>query len=193
MAVDIREIGVESLSEYAQVPIAFEQRSILRVDLVDDGLRGMRLHEETLPTRYVDDYDSLGEGPQIWPELYDLAKWGFFLAKDQGRPVAGATLAFDTPGIHVLSRRRDLAALWDIRVHPDYRRRGIGTELIRCAAAWSRSRGCDYLKIETQNTNVSACRFYVAQGCTLGQIDLHGYAHDARVAHQAMMIWYLRL
>ena len=193
MAIDIREVGIESLSIYARIPIAFEQRSVLRVVLVDDGLGGLRLHEERLSSPHIEDYDSLGDGPERWPQLFDLATWGIFLAWDRDQPVAGATLAFDTPGVHMLSGRRDLAALWDIRVHPDYRRQGIGTEAIRRAAAWARSRGCDYLKIETQKTNVTACRFYVAQGCTLGQIDLHGYALDPRVAHQVMLVWYLRL
>ena len=155
------------------MPIAFEKRSILRVQLVDDGFGGMNLHEEPLSSPYVDDYDLPGEGPKRWPEFFDLAKWGFFLATDKDRPVGGATLAFDTPGIHILSRRRDLVAPWGIRVHPDCRRQGIGSELIHRAAEWSRSRGCDYLKIETQNANVSACRFYAAQG----------YALDARVAY----------
>ena len=57
----------------------------------------------------------------------------------------------------------------------------------------SRKQGCKQLKIETQNTNVPACRFYASCGCRLGAIDRYGYAHDPRVAHEAMLLWYLDL
>ena len=46
-----------------------------------------------------------------------------------------------------------------------------------CAAAeeWALARGCGQLKVETQNVNVPACRFYAAQGCELGVIDRFAY------------------
>ena len=47
-------------------------------------------------------------------------RWGdwsvLFLVR--GCRVGGAVLAFDTEGVDMLERRKDLAILWDIRVHP---------------------------------------------------------------------------
>ena len=92
----------------------------------------------------------------------------------------------------MLSGRDDLAVLWDIRVHPDHRRSGIGTALFAEAAKWSRERNCKYLKVETQNVNVPACRFYTQQGCRLGEINRFAY-NVPQVAHDVMLVWYLTL
>ena len=102
-------------------------------------------------------------------------------------------MAFNTPGVHMLKGRKDLAVLWDIRVHPDFQRNGIGTKLFNYAAKWSREKGCRQLKIETQNVNVPACRFYAKQGCRLGVINRYAYAGHPKVGHEVMFIWYLEL
>ena len=70
---------------------------------------------------------------------------------------------------------------------------GIGAALFARAANWARQRGCTQLKIETQNINVPACRFYAAQGCELGVIHRHAYAGHPQMADETMLIWYLRL
>jgi len=194
MAATIQEIGLDRLPDYAAIPIAFEVAAMLRVELVDGGLGGMRLREMRVAPAYTKNYDAYeGCGPTRWPERFDTRHWGLFLALEGDRPVGGATVAFDTPGLRMLSDRDDLAALWDLRVRPDFHRQGIGTALFDHAAAWARVRGCAQLKIETQNVNVPACRFYAKQGCTLGLIDRYGYAGHPQVGHETMLIWYLDL
>jgi len=54
--------------------------------------------------------------------------------------------------------------LWDIRVSAAERGTGIGSALFRAAEDWARARGCGWLKIETQNVNAAACRFYQKMG-----------------------------
>ena len=93
----------------------------------------------------------------------------------------------------MLNGRDDLAALWDLRVYPDYRSSGIGTRLFAEATKWSKEKGCRQLKVETQNVNVPACRFYTRQGCHLGEINRYAYASEPSVAHETMLIWYLDL
>lgn len=194
MAVTIQEIGVEDLARYAEVPIVFEVRSVLQIDLIDGGLGGIRLREEKVVPPYVKDYDGYeDDGPERWPMRFDLRNWGIFLAVDGTRSVGGVVVAFDTPGVNMLAGRRDLAVLWDIRVHPEFRRRGTGTALFRHAVDWSRDRKCVQMKVETQNVNVSACRFYAKQGCHLGEINRYGYAGHPEVGHEVMLVWYLDL
>jgi len=77
-------------------------------------------------------------------------------------------------------------------VHPNHRRSRIGTALFIEAVKWSKERNCKYLKAETQNVDVPACRFYARQGCLLGEIDRFAYSAP-QVAHEAMLIWYLDL
>jgi GNAT superfamily N-acetyltransferase len=191
MPIQIIEIGPDRLDEYAQIPSRFEVRSILQVELLDGGLGGMRLHEMPAASPYIKDYDSYDEVPTDWPAKYDLANWGFFLVLDGDRPVGAAAAAFDTKGVFMLESRRDLSVLWDIRVLPEAR--GAGIPLLRRAASWSRERGCTQMKIETQNVNVPACRFYQRMGCHLGEIHRFGYAAVPSVAHEVMLNWYLDL
>ena len=66
-------------------------------------------------------------------------------------------------------------------------------ELLGVMEDWARKKGCRQLKIETQNVNVPACRFYARQGCELGAIHRYGYAGCPDVAHEAMLLWYLKL
>jgi len=168
---------------------------VFRIKVINKGLGGFSLIEEKVAP-YMKDYDSKEEGeprPIRWTKRFDVSKWGFFLALDGVRPVGGATVAIDTPGVNMLEGRKDLAVLWDIRVCPDERGRGIGSKLFKYAADWARQKGCRQLKVETQNINVPACRFYAKQGCELGAIHQYGYAGCPNVAHEAMLLWYLEL
>lgn len=90
--------------------------------------------------------------------------------------MGGAVVAYNTAGVSMLDGRSDLAVLWDIRVRPEARSSGTGSLLFRAVEAWARDRGCRTLKVETQNTNVPACRFYRRMGCALGAFDRFAYA-----------------
>jgi GNAT superfamily N-acetyltransferase len=190
MKIDIAEISPERLDEYARVTIAFEVKSILELSLVEGGLGGFLLHEVPVKS-YIKEYDVPGELPTDWPRRFDVANWGFFLACLDGQPVGAAAVAFDTTGVFMLEARQDLSVLWDIRVCPQAR--GVGIPLFRRAAEWSRTRGCTQMKIETQNINVPACRFYQRMGARLGEIHRFGYAAVPDVAHEIMLNWYLDL
>ena len=96
-------------------------------------------------------------------------------------------MAWDTPGLHMLGGREDLAALWDIRVHPELRRMGIGSDLFARACAWAREKRCKWLKVETQNINVPACKFYARQGCQLRSIHPDAYAE---YPEEVQLLWY---
>jgi GNAT superfamily N-acetyltransferase len=195
MAVKIRQVGPESLPLYASISIVYQVTAVYQVESVDAGLGGLQLKEEQV-TPYTKDYDAQADGddhPEGWARQFDLSNWGFFLAMDGQRAVGGAAVVVNSPEIHMLEERTDLAVLWDIRVQPDQRGKGIGVQLFQRAANWAREQGCTQMKIETQNVNVPACRFYARQGCHLGAILRHGYAGCPQVAHEAMLLWYLDL
>ena len=75
-----------------------------------------------------------------------------------------------------------------MRIDPEYRRRGIATRLFTRAVKWAQQRGCNQLKVETQNVNVPACRFYAGQGCELGAINRHAYRD---FPEEVELLWYL--
>ena len=149
---------------------------------------GLGLRERSLTTPYLKDYDAIaGNHPTDWERRFDLSNWGLLSARLDGRRIGGAAVAFHTNGVDMLEGRRDLAVLWDLRVSPELRRRGVASALFAAVEHWARSRGCRQLKVETQNINVAACRFYASQGCELGAI--HRFAYPD-FPDEIQLLWY---
>ena len=185
----IIEVSVSDLVRYSRIPIAFEVTRIFEPSLLLAGLGGIQFQERDVPV-YTKDYDALGS-PLSWLAEFDLHTWGIFLALEGENPVGGATVAWNTQGVNMLEGRIDLSVLWDIRVMPDQRGHGIGKLLFKHAASWSKSKGCRQMKIETQNINVNACRFYAAMGAELGDIRSFAYWTETSVSHEVQLNWYL--
>jgi GNAT superfamily N-acetyltransferase len=136
----------------------------------------------------VKEYDEIeSERPTAWPGKWDLTNWVILAAWAEGRRAGGCAVAHDTPGLDMLMGRKDMAVLMDIRVEPAFRGKGIGTALLERAESWARQRGCKLLKIETQNNNVGACRFYARMGCELGAIMRHAYTD---YPDEVELVWY---
>jgi ribosomal protein S18 acetylase RimI-like enzyme len=188
MAIEVTEEAITALPDYARVPIAFAVDCVLDVTNRDDRWGGFVLSERRIDVPYEKDYDAIaGEGPSQWGRRFDLSNWALFTARVAGCIVGGATIAFDTPELTMLEGRRDLAVLWDIRVSPDLRRQGVGAALFQRAERWAQRRGCRQIKIETQNTNVRACRFYERQGCELRAINRAAYPEHSE---EIQLLWY---
>lgn len=191
MTVEIREDPPSALAEYARVPIAFTVREVLAVVAPEQGLGGLQLVPQRVATPYVKDYDADPEHhPTAWPARFDLRHWGILTAWAAGARVGGAVVAWDTPGVDLLERRRDIAVLWDLRVAPETRGQGVGTIVFQAAERWAVARGAAWLKVETQNVNVAACRFYAQQGCTLGAV--HRFAYQT-MPDETQLLWYKEL
>ena len=191
----IVEEPLTRLAEHGHVPIAYEVRSRFRADQVNGGLGGIALVEEPVDPPYVKDDDQTSEeGPARWPARWlgrwDTSAWGLLAAFDGSRRVGGALLARRTPNVNMLEGRDDLLVLWDLRVHPDHRGTGVGRKLFEAAVDWGRRHGCIEIKIETQNTNVPACRFYARQRCRLGAIISNAYAE---FPDELQLIWRMPL
>jgi len=90
----------------------------------------------------------------------------------------------------MLEGSTNLAVLWDIRVHPEYRRKGIGSLLFPRIVSWAIARQCTVLKIETQNINVPACKYYARMGCQLRAIHPDAYPD---LPEEVQFLWYRRL
>jgi ribosomal protein S18 acetylase RimI-like enzyme len=156
------------------VPIEFRCESRLDVEALREG----RFVEIRIPP-FEKDYDAL-ESPTDWPNRFDVRNWTLLVAGS-----GGAAVAWNTPGVDMLEGRDDLAVLWDIRVAPEARGRGVGRALVGAAVEWARERGCQEMKVETQDVNVAACRFYAAMGFRLSEIVPDTY----QGLNEAMLIW----
>lgn len=181
------------MEKYANVPITYKVESILELMQVNNGLGGIQFIEKRIEESYIKDYDDFGSSTTGWHKRFDTSNWASFAAIDeQGEFIGGATIAYNTDNVNMLEGRNDISVLWDFRIHPDYRRKGIGKALFSKAAEWSKARDCIMMKIETQNINVNACRFYSAMGCRLGGIKMHAYKEEA-FKDEVMLFWYLDL
>jgi GNAT superfamily N-acetyltransferase len=179
-------IGI--LPEYSKIPISFEVHSVLEVGLADRGLTGVTLSEQPVKKPWVKDYDShKGGAPMRWARRWDISNWGVICAFLDDSRVGGCVIAHDTLGVEKLEGRKDIAVLWDLRVSPEYRRRGIGSALIESAVAWARRRQCCVLKVETQNINVPACHLYASKGFTLGMVNRFAYQE---LPDDVELVWY---
>jgi ribosomal protein S18 acetylase RimI-like enzyme len=175
----------EVLAEFSKIPIAY------RVDAVSrPNYAGVwSLMEEAIKHPYIKNYDDV-DSPHAWPNVFNMSNWTIFSAFDKGGRVGGTVLAWNTPGVDMLEGRSDLVVMWNLRIHPDYRRQHIGSLLFAKAVEWGRMKGCRELKVETQDINVRACKFYGAMGCELRVVRPNAYPS---LPDEVQFLWYRAL
>lgn len=70
---------------------------------------------------------------------------------------------------------RAVVSIADLIVGRQFRRYGIGSLLLSCAADWARNRGCWAIVLETQNVNYPAIQFYLRNGLEVWSLNQHFY------------------
>jgi GNAT superfamily N-acetyltransferase len=159
--------NARAIAEYASIPIAFRVESVVDVDALLAS-RGSRVESRTIARPCLKDYDAYPDNsPHRWATRFDLDRWGFFAARIDGKRVGGAAVAARDGAITALDGHDDLALLFDLRVDPSMRQRGVGRALLSAVVEWSAARGTRRLLVETQDINVPACRFYSKNGFVL--------------------------
>jgi ribosomal protein S18 acetylase RimI-like enzyme len=86
----------------------------------------------------------------------------------EGRRVGGAIIITG-------DAQMGFALLWDIRVASDARRHGVGSAMLHAAEQAAQQRCARTLRVETQQINTAACRFYFRNGFALQQINPGAY------------------
>jgi GNAT superfamily N-acetyltransferase len=191
MTISVVETTASALSEYGDIPSVLNVHEILEVVDVSAAPAGARLVPRRINPPYLKDYDAPPAWhPSRWREHFDVGRWGFLTVTLEAEDVGRAAIAWRTPEVELLEGRNDLALLWDLRVQPACQRRGIGTVLLSAAEEWAKTQGARLLKIETQNINAPACRFYEARGCVLGAYHRHAYPE---LPHEVQLLWYKEL
>lgn len=168
MDIRLSEAGPEDLEAHARISIAFRVEQVLEPRI---GGGPLELVERPEANPWVKDYDAEeGASPALWPIRFDTSDWRVISAWDGAARVGGLVLFAAVRGIDMLEGRSDLALIWDLRVAPAARGRGVGTRLMAAAHSWARSHACRELKVETQNINVGAYRFYRSQKFSLRSV-----------------------
>jgi GNAT superfamily N-acetyltransferase len=188
--IEIREVPVSQLNYLSSIPIAFEADSILELCPSESQPAGWVITERKIPP-YTKDYDAISDNhPLDWQQQFDLTNWGLLYAFHHDERIGAALIAFRTSGVDMLEGNADLAVLWDIRVAKAWRGKRIGTALFNAVKAWALARKCRELKIETQNNNARAVRFYLRQGCRLKTVNRGAYSN---FPEELQLLFYLNL
>ena len=188
MQIEIADEGADALVAYASIPIAYRIVDVLDLNSPSDSEGLLPYNARSLDTPILKDYDAQpGNHPLDWRSRFDVRRWGVLAARFGGLRVGGAVIVMRSPDIEMLEGRDELALLWDIRVTPASRNHGVGTALLAAGEEWARARGARILKVETQDTNVPACRFYFRNGFSLRAIRRGAYPE---LPHEAQLLWY---
>lgn len=186
--LEIRQEQDADFAAYGEISIAFSVESVFAIVPQSKGLGGLALVERQVENPYVKDYDVDGSKPADWPKRFDTRHWMVLGAYADGRRVGGAAVAWKTPELTLIPYRENRAILWDLRIEPGMRSRGIGRQLVAAARAWANAQDCEEMVVETQNTNVPACRFYAAQGFELFAIKPFAYPE---LPEEVQLLWRL--
>jgi GNAT superfamily N-acetyltransferase len=176
MIISVVEDDPARLAEYARVSIGFSVNEIFD----DVGVTAL-LHSNfaiatPLTAPYWKDYDAYpGNRPTEWARRFDVSRWTILAALVDGFRVGGAVIIYDEPRIDLFRDCVACALLWDLRVAPPMRGRGVGSALLNRATELAVRRGALALRVETQQINVPACRFYARHGFYLERTTPRAY------------------
>ena len=177
-----------ALEEHARIPVAFLVERIRRIASNAPPSECLPAHEELVERPYIKDYDAIpGNHPTDWMRRFNTADWRLLAAYASGHRIGGAIVAPATLELDARAPTSESAILWDLRVRPESRRAGVATALFAAAERWAAAHGFRGLRVETQNVNVPACRFYERQGCHLESIDRHAYLD---LPDEVRLIWH---
>jgi|SRR5690625_3046066 len=176
--ITIKKFTKEDLNYSFTIDDQFEVDSILLLKTTEHSIQySVR---EVLPyeKKYSENQD----------DLLDLQKY-------INHPDQAIFLAIDRDDIvgMVLVRRNwnEFAYVEDIKVDRKYRRNGIGCLLMNEAKNWSQNNGFAGIMLETQNNNVSACKFYERYGFIIGGFDKFVYKGINYLTEEVAIYWYL--
>ena len=93
--------------------------------------------------------------------------------------------------IKLRSNWNGYALVEDIEVFRNWRQKGIRTKLLEEAVQWAKQNNHIGLMLETQDVNVSACRFYARNNFVIGGVDSMLYSKFP-IANEKAIFWYYK-
>lgn len=173
MSITIQPIDVGRLADAGTIDGSFTIDEKLVLSAEDDQPRFAAV---PLPPR-IKRYD-----PTDYAAYVGRRGKAAFLAYAGGRPAGLVALSQSWNGF---------ATVDEIIVDAAARKAGIGPALIGAAIGWAKARRLPGIMLETQNTNVAACRFYQRCGFALGGWDRFLYQAIDPGTDEIALYWYL--
>ncbi|MFW9969796.1 MAG: GNAT family N-acetyltransferase [Candidatus Odinarchaeota archaeon] len=79
------------------------------------------------------------------------------------------------------------ARLWDIEVDEEYRRNGVGKQLLKFAVSKAKEWNCRAIVLECQSSNFPAISFYLKNGFSLSGCDFIAYSNQDIEKHEVRL------
>lgn len=129
--------------------------------------------------------------PQPYTKKYEDDTWDYAAYIDSpDKVIFLAYVDGDCVGQIVLKKDwNGYAFIEDICVAQTARGQGVGTALIQKARAWAEAVGLKGLALETQDSNLLACRFYAKCGFVIGAVNTLLYRNFDN--DEFAVFWYL--
>jgi len=186
--ITYKKVDRTYFQQYDLIPMLVYVSSYYQVNKINHGLSGFTFEE--VPVKPYTKDMSIYEIASEYEEQFDISNWAVFMAFDESKAIGGITVVSRTKEVIMLSGRDDLAILWDIRIDDSYKRQGVGQSLFDMAVTWAKNQGLKQMKIECQNNNIPACKFYHKQGAVLSAIDEYAYYNEPECRHETQFIWF---
>ena len=173
--LDVVELNRTNLSDINSMENAFEVKSRIIPRIEGDSFN------------YTTE-----EVPGFYTKWYPNDEFDYSTYIENTDKIAYLTYADDRAIGQIILRRwwNKFAWVEDIRVKSEYRRDGIGTELMDAAVKWAKTSEMRGIMVETQDTNVPACLFYQKYGFELGGVDKMAYG-GPKYSQETAIFWYL--
>jgi ribosomal protein S18 acetylase RimI-like enzyme len=174
--IPLRPLTAEDIPALAEIRPTYKSPTILVVEKQhpDEGLNvGWQLIERELPVPF-----DKGKLYDFTPEVQEEIRERLSRPDDTYQRVAdfeGKLVGILDTEIHYWN---NTVFIWNLMVDLDYRGHGLGRRLWHRARDFARESGSRAIMIETQNTNVAACKFYQRMGCQLVGLNELYYTND---------------
>ena len=175
MEIVIEELNPENVKDVNSIDGEFDIDAKLSLYVEDNQIRYEIIKTSPTKKRYqLEEID--------YRTYLDDPHQTIFLAKVEGQ-VAGQVI--------LRKNWNAYAYIEDLAVDIQFRRQGIGQQLISQAEQWARVHHLKGIMLETQNNNVGACRFYEQCDFRLGGFDQYLYQGQNPATDEIALYWYL--
>lgn len=180
----IRPLRAEDLPQLSRLDPNYVATSELAIEREQDGLNvTFRIVERQRAQPYIK-REGYSFGPGYQSDLRQRLATGrglYLAAEEEGAGLVGFL------DMDVESWRPVASVQWVIVDRP-WRGKGVGRALMGRALAWARGAGLRAIVLETQSTNIDACRFYLRQGFRISGLQDPFYFNDM-VAEERAIFW----
>ncbi len=180
--ISLRPLEFTDISNLSQIRATYHSPTILVLEKSGSGITtGWQLVERPIPfdKRTLYDFDAQTLAI-IRQRLEQPTRTYQRVAEDEGQLVGLLDME--------LQEWNNTVVLWNLRVDLAYRRQGLGRRLWHRGLEYAQNAGVRAIMLETQNTNVDACRFYAEMGCQLVGLNEALYSNDWQKT-EAALFW----